>query len=102
MPLLRPRRRPPPAPLLLLLLFLVAAAAPSLASAAAAQDDDGYPSSFDFEDEETSPPPLPSPSIEDVAPDAVVSELRGSPPWKLPDLFVRRAALVECEGGQVR
>ena len=40
--------------------------------------------------------------IEDLAPGAVISTFRGSPFWKiLPDLFVRRTALVECEGGQV-
>ena len=79
---------------------------------ASAQSDDGddAPSYVNDEDEaqearspSSSTPPSTPPSIDDLAPGAVVSTLRGSPRWKfLPDLFVRRTALVDCEGGQVR
>ena len=105
----------PPAPLLLLLLVLLLAVTCLLgvtAPLASAQSDDGddAPSYVNDEDEaqearspSSSTPPSTPPSIDDLAPGAVVSTLRGSPRWKfLPDLFVRRTALVDCEGGQVR
>ena len=93
-------------PLLLLLLFLLAVCLSDIATLASAQSEDGDASSFDDGEEaqeaRPSPPSLTPPSIDDLAPGAVVSTLRGSPRWKvLPDLFVRRTALVECEGGQV-
>lgn len=96
-------------PLLLLLLFLLATCLlRDIAPLASAQpegyegDDDNDAPSFDEDDEGARSSPLPpKPSIDDVAPNALVSTLRGSPRWKLPDLLVRRTAVIECEGGQV-
>ena len=99
----------PPAPLLLLLLFLllVVTCLGITAPLGSAQPDDGDDDapSYDNDDEaqEARSSPPSTPLIEDLAPGAVVSTLRGSPRWKvLPDLFVRRTALVDCEGVQVR
>lgn len=97
-------------PLLLLLLFLlvVVTCLGVTAPLASAQPDDGDDDALSYENDDgaqearSSPPPS-TPSIEDLAPGAVVSTLRGSPRWKvLPDLFVRRTALVDCDAGQVR
>ena len=98
----RRRSGPAAAPLLLLVLLLVLILRDVVlfTSAQPGDDDEGAPS-LDGGDE-TEEALHSSPSIDDVAPNAVVSTLRGSPRWQLPHLFVRRAALVECEGGQVR
>ena len=99
----RRRSGPAAAPLLLLVLLLVLILRDVVlfTSAKPGDDDEGAPS-LDGGDG-TEEALHSSPSIDDpIAPNAVVSTLRGSPRWQLPHLFVRRAALVECEGGQVR